>query len=543
MTHSRALLVLALAAASTAASAQPGAPRAVVTTGALVGTWSAPIPTIAVFRGIPFATPPVGDLRWRAPIAPTPWPGDRDATRFGFACPQEDLLKATFGTELGPQSEDCLTLNVFTAASLPATNTPAGRRPVMVFIHGGSLTMGSGSTYDGSGLAAQGVVVVTINYRLGVLGFLAHPALSAESPTQTSGNYALLDQVAALQFVRDNAARFGGDPGNVTIFGQSAGGFSVGALLASPLARGLFHRAILQSGTGAGTKAPLRCTPGSPNARCAERMGAALATRLGLDGSTATAGDLRGVTVARLLEAVSSTGEAGGAFNSDFNVDGVALTESPELAIAAGRVARVPILLGATVDEGTVLYRSAPVATVEAYRARLSTLGPTLPADALWSLYPVDSARQILRANQRLMGDATLAAPTRWYAREAAKAGLPVYLYEFTRVADGPIGAALGAFHAGELMFVFAAPPDRFPAIWGRSPNDAALGRAMSAYWVNFATTGDPNAEGLPAWPKHMADGEHMEFGARIGTAREMGGRRYELWLRVIDERVEDGRR
>jgi len=231
------------------------APRVTIGSGVLRGAWVDSSANIATFKGIPYAAPPVGPLRWRPPVPVTAWADERDASAYGFACPQEDRLKALFGVDLGPQNEDCLTLNVFTGALMAPTAAGAKAQPVMLWIHGGALTMGAGSQTDGSRLAAQGAVIVTINYRLGTLGFLAHPALSAESSMRVSGNYGLLDQIAALRWVRANIARFGGDPDNVTIFGESAGGWSVHALLASPKARGLFHRAIIQSG-GSGVGVP-----------------------------------------------------------------------------------------------------------------------------------------------------------------------------------------------------------------------------------------------------------------------------------------------
>jgi len=234
------------------------APRVTIGSGVLRGAWVDSTANVASFKGIPYAAPPVGPQRWRPPVPVTGWADERDASAYGFACPQEDRLKALFGVDLGPQNEDCLTLNVFTGALMASTAARAKAQPVMLWIHGGSLTMGAGSQTDGSRLAAQGAVIVTINYRLGTLGFLAHPALSDESPVRVSGNYGLLDQIAALRWVRANIARFGGDPNNVTIFGESAGGWSVHALLASPKARGLFHRAIIQSGGSGVAVPPLR---------------------------------------------------------------------------------------------------------------------------------------------------------------------------------------------------------------------------------------------------------------------------------------------
>ena len=517
---------------------RPTAPRVSIATGALLGAWVDSTASVAAFKGVPYASPPVGARRWRPPVAAAVWTGDRDATAYGFACPQEDLLKALFGVDLGPQSEDCLTLNVFTGAPLSAAATNRERRPVMVWVHGGSLTMGAGSQTDGGQLAAQGAIVVTINYRLGTLGFLAHPALSAETSTRVSGNYGLLDQIAALRWVHDNIARFGGDPENVTIFGESAGGWSIHALLASPKAKGLFHRAIIQSG-GSGVGAPrlrsaVTATPVPAATPSAEQVGVQAATKLGLRGADADAAELRAMPVTALV--ALAAGDGGGSI-ARFNIDGEVLTESPARAVSAGRAARVPILVGSNTDEGTILFRAAPAATIDAFRARLQKDFPALSTDSLLALYRTDSAPQILRTWQSIMGDATLGAPARWSAELATKAGYSVFLYRFTRVADGPLGRTLGSFHAAEIPFVYGIPADQLPRLWGSSPSDAELSRTMSGYWVNFARTGNPNGTGLPIWSRYSRAGTHQELGPRIGPATNMGGRRYEMWMTELDRR------
>lgn len=528
------------------ASAQisaPPAPAVTIVTGILTGAWADSSSGVAVFKGIPYAAPPVGPLRWRAPVAAAAWTGARDATAYGFACPQEDLLKALFGVDLGPQNEDCLSLNVFSAAPLASVSTTRERRPVMVWVHGGSLTMGAGSQTDGSRLAAQGVVVVTINYRLGTLGFLAHPALSAESSTRVSGNYGLLDQIAALRWVRTNIARFGGDPDNVTIFGESAGGWSVHALLASPKARGVFHRAIIQSG-GSGIGVPSLRNAGSAGsaaaASSAESAGSLAAQTLGLRGADATAAELRALPVSALVAA--ATGEFGGAI-ARFNIDGHALTESPAQSLAARRSVRVPLLIGSNTDEGTILFRTSPATTLDVFRTRMATDFGAIATDSLVALYSIDTSAQILRSWQSIMGDATLGAPALWSAELAVKVGYRVFLYQFTRVATGPLGRTLGAFHAAEIPFVYGIRADQMPRLWGTSPNDAELSRTLSAYWVNFARTGDPNGTDLPRWSQYEPNGSHQEFGARIGPARGMGGRRYELWMTELDRRFRAERR
>jgi len=512
------------------------APRVTIGSGVLRGAWVDSTANVASFKGIPYAAPPVGPQRWRPPVPVTGWADERDASAYGFACPQEDRLKALFGVDLGPQNEDCLTLNVFTGALMASTAARAKAQPVMLWIHGGSLTMGAGSQTDGSRLAAQGAVIVTINYRLGTLGFLAHPALSDESPVRVSGNYGLLDQIAALRWVRANIARFGGDPNNVTIFGESAGGWSVHALLASPKARGLFHRAIIQSG-GSGVAVPPLRREGNASAQAsAERTGTEAALALGLRGADASAAELRALPVAALVAAAA--GDFGGNI-ARFNIDKQVLTESPALAVAAGRSARVPLLIGSNADEGTILFRAAPATTVETFRGRLAADFKLIATDSLFALYPTDAAPQILRSWQSIMGDAELGAPAPWSAERAVKRGYTVFLYQFTRVATGPIGRTLGAFHAAEIPFVYGVRADQMPRLWGASPNDAELSRVMSAHWVNFARTGDPNGTSVPHWARYSPNGTHQEFGARIGPASGMGGRRYHLWMAELDRRLQ----
>ncbi len=533
-----ACVVMLGAHSALAQGTEPTSPGVTIATGTLRGAWADTAARVAVFKGIPYAAPPVGLLRWRPPAAVAAWTGTRDATAYGFACPQEDLLKALFGVDLGPQNEDCLSLNVFTAAPLASRSPTRERRPVMLWVHGGALTMGAGSQTDGSQLAAQGVVVVTVNYRLGTLGFLAHPALSAESATRVSGNYGLLDQIAALRWVRSNIARFGGDPDNVTIFGESAGGWSVHALLASPKARGLFHRAIIQSGGSGLGVAPLRSavnTVANTAANSsAEAAGSAAAQTMGLRGADATAPELRALPVTALVAA--ATGEFGGAI-ARFNVDGQALMESPAQSIAARRAARVPLLIGSNSDEGTILFRTSPSTSVGAFRTRMAAEFNAIAADSLFALYPTDTSAQILRSWQSIMGDATLGATAPWSAALAAKAGYTVFLYQFTRVAVGPLGRTLGAFHAAEIPFVYGIGADQMPQLWGKSPNDAELSRTLSAYWVNFARTGDPNGTDVPGWSRYERNGTHQEFGARIGPASGMGGRRYQLWMTELDRK------
>ena len=461
---------------------------------------------VARWLGVPFAAAPVGNLRWRAPQPPAAWSTPRDAAAYGPICMQTDALTKLFGGVLDPVSEDCLTLNVWSAS-------PAGsKRPVLVWIHGGAFTHGSGRTplYEGTRLALQGTVVVTINYRLGIFGFLTHAALSAESPARASGHYGFLDQVAALRWVKREIAAFGGDPDNVTIFGESAGAFSVGYHLVSPLSRGLFHRAILQSGTPLRFPLPIR---GDDSAMTAERKGAALVARLG-----GTAGP---EVIARLRSerADSLLARAGNVRIEELPeaIDGEFLVEAPAVSLRDGRVARVPVIVGSNADESSILVRDLKLKTQPELDSAVRAAYPAF-ADRVLALYTREGPQGPVRAYRQLWSDDVFTAPARETARALTKAGVPVYRYYYTRVANGLTGLALGAFHASEVPFVFGVRGVTSP-LWGSAPGDTALAVAMSGAWARFAAGGDPNQEGLPSWPRFTVAGdEAMEFGARIGA-------------------------
>jgi para-nitrobenzyl esterase len=469
----------------------------------LEGVWLGP--KEAVFRGVPFAAAPVGPLRWKAPEPHRPRSGRQQANAFAPVCVQterltrfEQSIAAVFGTQgqvdTRPRttSEDCLYLNVWTdhlAGARPA--------PVMVWIHGGSNIAGEGSSpwYDGRALARQGVVVVTINYRLGVFGFLAHPGLSAESPHKVSGNYGLLDQLAALRWVKENIAAFGGDPGLVTVFGESAGSIDILSLMASPASEGLFHRAIAQSG------APMGSTPRLAQA---ESQGAALAQGLGRDAAGAVAA-LRAKSAAELLE-------LGDRFVASPTVDGWLLPDPPGRAFAKGRQRRVPLLIGTNAREMTTLrYYLPKLQGTKGYRAWLGmTGGPA--ADRLAALYPAETDAAVEGAMIDATTDVFFTCPARFAAASQAAAGAPTYLYQFTRVLPG--GESLGAYHAAEIQYVFGNPLAWLP----REAVDDRLTAAMGRYWIGFATTGKPAGAGLPEWPGYDRESDrYLELGPVIG--------------------------
>jgi len=473
---------------------------------------------VRTFLGLPYAAPPVGDLRWREPQPVAPWPGVRKAAAFGPRCPQARIFDdMVFRDE---PSADCLYLNVWT----PARSADA-KLPVMVWIHGGGFQAGSASEprQDGARLARKGVVVVGINYRLGVFGFLAHPSLTEESGRGASGNQGLIDQVAALRWVRENIAAFGGDPENVTIFGESAGSFAVSALVASPLARGLVHRAIGESGAYVGRHAL------DPKGLAAsEELGSKLAASLGADSLAA----LRAKPADEVLKAALALRLQPGFAPS---VDGYVWPKDPNDIYAAGEQARVPLLAGSNADEvraGVVLGKERPTATSFAEQTR-SRFGAA--ADSLLKVYPAGSDEEAVESAAALAGDLFLAYATwKWTDVHGRTGGAPVYRYSFDRkipVAPGtkvngkPATAAdVGARHAGEIEYVFGALDSQPTVPW--EATDRQLSDLLMSYWSNFARTGDPNGPGLPPWPRYHADGGfpvmHLDVtsGARPDTLR-----------------------
>jgi para-nitrobenzyl esterase len=443
---------VALTSAAIVFASEPGAPQTEVREGALAGTEREGVER---YLGIPFAAPPVGDRRWQEPAAPTPWMGVRDATTYGPACAQIDR-----SGELGyPVSEDCLTLNVW------APVAHAKPLPVMVWIHGGGHMWGSGreAKFEGTALAKKGVVLVTINYRLGVLGFMAHPELTAESPHHASGNYGILDQVAALEWVRDNIAAFGGDPGNVTIFGESAGAGAVNILQASPLAKGLFHRAI---GESTSQMDPDGGMVGRQDLASAGELGVAFGVKLG----ASSLAELRAMPVDKLLSVP--------AFFWPTENDGYVLPDLVYNIFAKGAQNDVPTLVGSNSFEGSTIPRDwvnhAPTEQAE--------------FDALYAGAPDVLAQSATDAVQWQMRV--------WAALQAKTGRAPAYLYWFDRAWPGK--PELGAYHGAEIVYVFKTL-DTEDQAW--TADDRKVSDITSSYWVNFARSGDPNGPDLPHWP------------------------------------------
>lgn len=444
--------------------------------------------TVSIFKGIPFAAPPVGDLRWKAPAPVAHWEGVRKCDVFPPSAMQSKptpfaMWSKEFMAPEEPLSEDCLYLNLWTAAK-----TVEDKRPVIVWIHGGAFTSGSGSVplYDGEEMAKKGVVFITINYRLGILGFLAHPELSLESPGKVSGNYGILDQIAALQWVKKNVAAFGGDPGRVTIAGQSAGSFSVNALVISPLAKGLFHRAIAQSGSMFSSD-----RLGGSGLTDMEQQGVALLKKLNVSGIA----ELRTKPATELIRA--------GAFLG-LTIDNHVLV-NPVDAYAAGRQNDVPLLTGW--NAGDNLSFAPPLKAADFIANAEKKYGEQ--AVEFLNLFPASTDEEA-KNSQEVLGMLSFGGTNyTWATVQCTSGKSPVYLYYFSHVPPGLPN--YGAFHSAE--FGYALKTLKY---WDRpfTAYDHQLSETMSSFWVNFAGSGNPNGKGLPEWAVFDTGNPRvMEFG------------------------------
>jgi para-nitrobenzyl esterase len=454
--------------------------------GAIIGSQH----DISVYKGIPYVAPPIGALRWRAPQPVKPWDGVREAIAFGPIQPQ--VRRGAAPAANAPrQNEDSLYLNVWT----PAKNA-TDKLPVMVWIHGGGFTYGSGSAgiYDGTRLAEHGVVLVSFNYRLNVLAGFAHPSLTTETGGG-SGNYGTLDQIAALQWVRRNIAAFGGDPGNVTIFGESAGGISVSVLMVSPLAKGLFHRAIVESGS----------TAEIATLASAEKAGEELVSKMGLASDPHLLDTLRS----------KSWGEIPGAANYRGApiVDGKAILDQPGTLCAAGKQHDVSMIVGFNRDEATFFLatRGPLPKTVDEYRQSVRTQYGEA-ADRVLQLYPAQSDADVYWAVIALRTESGIGLSVRNQLRGMSTVTAKTWMYYFTHLMPGPNAETMGVTHAAELSYVFGTLPDREETRTARPVSDA-----MVRYWTQFAKTGDPNQSGLPQWPSFGKGHEaYLELGDAI---------------------------
>ena len=511
------LLFAAVPIITTLVGVRSVAAQVKTTAGEVRGTTSAD-GRVRIFKGIPYAAPPVGDLRWKEPRPAPAWEGVRDATEFGRQCVQGPI----FGDITFPQpaSEDCLTVNVWTPAAR------ASRLPVMVWIHGGGFQAGAGPEprHDGEAFVRKGVVLVTLNYRLGVFGFLSHPDLTRESGRNASGNYGMLDQVAALRWVKDNIAAFGGDPGNVTIFGESAGSFAVSALMASPLARGLFHKAIGESGAYFGDGA-LALQP----LAASEQLGVKFAASMGADSIAA----LREKPADDVLKAAVKTQPWFAP-----NIDGAFLVEDVAKTFAEGRQAHVPLLAGWNADEvrsGIVLAKQKPTAQSFSDDTR-KRYGDH--AAAILSVYPATSDAEALESAAALASDMFIGYGTwKWIDTHARTGKSPVYRFSFDRKIPVPDGEKvngmpatsrdIGARHAGEIEYVFGSLDSRRGVPW--EPIDRTLSDAMTSYWAAFARTGKPDVKGLAKWPRYdKGKGQTLHLDETISARRDTRRPRYE---------------
>ncbi len=460
---------------------------------------------VMAFKGIPFAAPPVGNLRWRAPQPAKPWKGVRDATKFGHDCAQKpfDGDAAPLGT---PPAEDCLTVNVWKPSNAGTT-----KLPVMLWIYGGGYVNGGSSpdVYSGVPLAKQGLMAVSFNYRLGRFGFFAHPALSAEQPGK-AGNYGLMDQLAALNWVKRNIARFGGDPAAVTIIGESAGGGSVFSLLNNPAAKGLFARAVVMSGGGRGLSAPRHLSKDQPALPSGENVGVSFAEKMGIKGSSADAlKALRALPAEKVIDGFNLASLfSGGGANAPTGpvIDGVTVFSTEGDALAQGKQARVPVMIGATsADIGFLPARTKDdifaIFGDKSSRAR--------------ELYDADGSLSFQALLFKVGGDRTMVEPARYAAGKIATTGQPAWHYRFGYVAESMRNQWAGAPHATDIPYFF----NTVAAKYGDklTSADAEAARQMSGYLANFVKTGNPNGGELPSWNKFDASAAVLDFRANGG--------------------------
>lgn len=524
----RTLLLAALACLgfSGCAASWAQAPEVTIGSGTLRGLHPEALPRGGAFLGIPFAAQPVGNLRWRAPELPPRWPGVRDAQQYGPACPQfpSPWLPEMLGIRSMPTNEACLYLNVWTPDLRQGANLP-----VFVWVHGGGNVEGSGEWPPlGVTLAQKGIVVVSLNYRLGVFGFLAGTALDAESAHHVSGNYGHLDQLAALEWVRRNIRQFGGNPGRVTIGGQSSGALDVCNLMASPLARGLFEGAVLQSGVCVDSVYPTLQEVSTGVEQLAKDFGIAA-------GAEALS-RLRALPTDRVMQAAAADAN----LDLEPDIDGWVLPQQAAETFAHGRQLAVPVLEGSNEDEVSIFASSLVVgrswrpATVAQYRDWLRNRFHSL-ADQVFAEYPARSDGDARRAFETMDTDFDFGFGAWLLAHDTARIGRKAFLYHFTYVGPGEF-AALGAFHAEESMFLSR----RYWTTWTARPADQPLSRIIIGYWVQFVKTGNPNGADLPAWPTYSPqDRVCQRLGRRIGPEPVPRLKNFPVFQQYLTSRLE----
>lgn len=494
-------------------------------------TTSGPVTGVSVdgvngYLGIPYAAPPSGNLRWQPPIPPEPWKEPRRMDKFGPACPQ---LEVALTQKLEEMSEDCLTLNIWTS-----TKSESESLPVVMFLHGGGFARGRGSEpmYNKPNLAQKGVVLATINYRVGAFGFLAHPALTAESPHHSSGNYGIMDQIMALKWIQSNIRRFGGNPDNVTIFGQSAGGASVIALMSSPLTKGLFHRAIAQSGGYIPTVIRyLRETQNGLDSM--ESLGLGFAERLGIADKANPLEQMRTSPWKEIVtawgKAIQSkhagTGVSGAWILNHVIIDGYVLKQPPGRAFQSGEQHNIPFITGVTADEGSIMPFLNNLVTAEKYHAYLEKCFGK-QSQKILELYLAQDDASVPKAVSKLLGDGFVAG-ARVMARSMSAIQPKTYLYQFTmqpkiftfqfpNVKDWK--KEFGCYHAAELPYVFHfLPGSKF------KDEDRKLCEEMMGYWTRFARNGDPNGDGVARWPAYdLSEEKHLILDNPVGVGHQL---------------------
>jgi para-nitrobenzyl esterase len=505
-------------------------PVVLIDSGEVEGIALSSLPHGGGFLGIPYAAQPVGNLRWKPPQSAPRWKGLKRASAYGPACPQtpSTWLPEMLGRTEMATDEACLYLNVWT----PQLHG-AGRLPVLVWIHGGGNVEGSAEWPPlGETLAREGVVVVSINYRLGIFGFFAHPALSAESPHGASGNYGQLDQLAALAWVRANIGRFGGDPRRVTVAGASSGSLDICNLLASPLAVGLFRRAILQSGVCVDSIFPTVKDAAMSGSEFARTLSAKNA---GVENDAQVLAHLRSLPASQLLGAAATDQ----ALDLEPTVDGWFLPRQPAAVFARGEQMKIPVLVGSNENEMSIFasplvggrsYRPKTVADYHQWLSRRFNGN----ADLVFAAYPATAGSDVTAVFNTMDTDFDFGFGARLLATETARADQQAFLYHFDYVGQGPF-AALGAFHSEESMFL----SKKFWTSWIAAPEDAQLSAAIVGYWISFVKTGNPNSDGLPAWPAYKPEKDVCQvLGRRIETAPMPRSGRFGVFQKRLMDRL-----
>lgn len=522
MTFMRRVILSTIAAVVAACAALPAMAEVMTTEGPVRGISKS---SVNIYKGIPFAAPPVGDLRWKPPAPALKRGNVLEAKKAGLPCVQPTVSRpGVYSNPPKEVSEDCLTLNIWSPKK-------AKDLPVFVWIHGGALTTGSGAEkmYDGRKIAKEGALVVSINYRLGILGYLAHPELSAESEDGISGNYGLLDQIAALKWIQKNINAFGGDADNITIAGESAGALSVLFLMSSPEAKGLFHKAIAQSAYMISMPDLKESIHGSPSA---ESIGAMLTSKMGVG----TLADLRSLSAENLLSKA-----AGKAYFPVGTVDGKYLPRQMVDIFDAGEQAPVPVLTGFNQGEIRTLRALAPAVpeSAEVYKAAIrEKLGDL--ADDYLAVYPANELKESILAGPR---DSLYGWTANRLVRKQTELGYPGFLYFFNHGYAAAQQWDLHAFHASEIPYVFDSMDDT-PPMWPKADDsliEKKLTNAMMAYWVSFSKSGQPKAKGEADWPAFDSSNAYMHFANSPQPARSLLPNMYELHEEIVCRRREDG--